>query len=140
MVALCCSFAGCGESLSVAPVKGKVLLDGKPLNKILVEFWPETIGPRSFAETDSEGNFELKTDDGLHDGAVVGAHRVTLTDAAVLGDKFLGRAAEQTDMTQGRKPRISIQLANVDTTPLKQTIVAGKTNEFELQATKAISR
>ncbi len=125
---------GCGDGIRIAPVQGTVSLDGKPLDKILVEFWPDTDGPRSFAETDSQGRFVLTTDDGKRAGAVVGTHKVTLTDASVLGDKFLGRAAETVDMTQGRKPRISVKLAGTDSTPLTQTVEAGKENNFEIKA------
>ncbi len=129
--------SGCGgDGIRYAEVEGTVELNGKPLDKILVEFLPESAGPRSFAETDSQGKFKLKTDDGKRDGAAVGTHRVTLKDAGVHGDKFMGRAAETVDMSQGRKPRISDRLANPETSKMTQTVVAGKKNEFKIEATK----
>ncbi|MEQ1827836.1 MAG: hypothetical protein ABL921_17885, partial [Pirellula sp.] len=107
-----------------------------PLDKILVEFWPETEGSRSFGETDSQGRFKLMTDDGKTAGASVGNHRIILKDSAVHGDKFMGRAAENVDLSNGRKPRISDKYGNPETTKLVQRVEAGKKNEFNLQTTK----
>ena len=111
-------------------------MNGKGLNKILVEFLPTSDGSRSFGETDSEGHFKLTTDDGKRIGATVGTHKVTLKDAAVLGDKFMGRkGAEEMDMAQGRKSRIDGMLGSPDTSKLTVTVDASKKNEFDLEAT-----
>ena len=130
--------SGCGDSGTKAvPVEGTVKLNGKGLNKILVEFLPTSDGQRSFGETDSEGHFKLTTDDGKRDGATVGTHKVTLKDAAVLGDKFMGRkGAEEMDMAQGRKSRISGKLGSPDTTKLTVTVDASKKNVFDLEASE----
>ncbi len=64
------TLVGCGGP-RIAPVEGTVTLDGKGLDKIYVEFWPQSEGPRSFGQTDEQGHFELKTDDGKTPGAVL---------------------------------------------------------------------
>jgi hypothetical protein len=80
---------GCGDGNSVAPVSGVVTLDGKPLADVRVSFQPigtgeaagrAELGMGSYATTDAEGKYTLKTADTDAEGAVVGAHRVTLSD------------------------------------------------------------
>ncbi len=128
---------GCGgDSVKVAPVEGTVKLDGKPIDKIMVEFWPVSEGPRSFGETDAQGHFKLMTDDGKREGAAVGNHKIILKDAGALGDKFMGRAGENVDLSQGKKPRISGKYAGPESTPISKTVEAGKKNDFEIEVTK----
>jgi hypothetical protein len=128
--------AGCGDGVKIAPVEGTVTLDGKPLDKVMVEFWPDAVGPRSFGETDSQGHFKLTTDDGKSEGAAIGLNRVTLKDLTLMGDKFMGREAEHVNLSEGKKPRISAKLAQTESTPISETVVAGKKNEFTIKATK----
>ena len=131
------SLAGCGgSSFDLAAVEGTVKLDGKPLEKIMVEFWPQSDGPRSFGETDSEGRFKLKTDDGKNDGASVGSHKVILKDAGALGDKFMGRAGEDVDMSKGKKVRIPAKYSSPETTSITKAVEAGKKNQFDIEVTK----
>jgi len=115
------AFVGCGGP-KIAPVEGTVTLNGQGLDKIMVEFWPTTEGPRSVAETDAQGHFELMLDDGKRKGAIVGNHKIVLKDASVYGDKFLGRAAENKDISGGRKPRIANNYTGADSTPLTQVV------------------
>jgi hypothetical protein len=77
--------AGCGRGPNLAPVQGRLLLDGKPLQNIQVTFIPDTnqnsFGPNSTGITDEDGHYELVCDDDdRRPGAVVGAHRITLID------------------------------------------------------------
>ncbi len=131
------AFTGCGgDGIQYVEVEGTVQQDGKPLERILVEFWPEGNGSRSIGETDANGHFVLATDDGKRKGASVGSHKVILKDSALHGDKFLGRAGEHVDMSQGRKPRISDKLANPETTSLSQKVEAGKKNSVTIEAAK----
>ncbi|MEQ1826365.1 MAG: hypothetical protein ABL921_10470 [Pirellula sp.] len=130
-------FVGCGgESVPTAAVEGTVKLDGKPLDRILVEFWPDAGGPRSMGETDAAGKFKLASEDGKGKGAVVGSHKVVLKDTAALGDKFLGREGEEVDMSKGKKPRISGKFASQDASPFNKKVEAGKTNQFDFDVTK----
>ena len=57
--------------------------------------------------------------------AVDGEHKVVLRDAAVNGGKLLGRAGEEVDLTEGRKPRIANKYTSIDQSGLTATITAG---------------
>jgi hypothetical protein len=133
---LCCS--GCNKGLEIVEVEGVITQDSQPLNRIMVEFWPENPGPRSIGTTDQEGRFSLMTDDGKHSGAVPGTHRIVLKDAAVLGDKFLGRAGEDVPMGEGRKPRIDGKYSNITTTPLTERVEAGEKKSVSIDAKKKL--
>ena len=127
---------GCSDGVKVVPAQGTVTLDGKPLDKLMVEFWPESEGFRSFGETDADGKFVLTTDDGEQQGASVGTHRVIVKDVSVLGDKFLGRAGENVRMGTGQKPRISTKFATPETTSLTVVVEASGANNFDIAVTK----
>jgi hypothetical protein len=70
----------------VADVEGVVKLGGKPLPHVRVQFMPDpekgTAGPISVGTTDEQGHFKLTCAD-LRPGAVVGWHRVVITDMQV---------------------------------------------------------
>jgi hypothetical protein len=76
--------AGCSSS-NIAPVAGRVTLDGKPLAGVHVSFQPiakageMNPGSGSYAMTDSEGQFKLLLVEGEQPGAIVGKHRVEIT-------------------------------------------------------------
>ncbi|MGQ9576856.1 MAG: hypothetical protein ACUVUC_16255 [Thermoguttaceae bacterium] len=94
MIGMACAFGavswlaigGCGKAgYKLAPVSGRVTLDGKPLANIHITFQPVAVGenlfpgPGSFGRTDSDGRFVLNVaDKPPRPGAVVGKHRVTL--------------------------------------------------------------
>jgi hypothetical protein len=80
---------GCNDKgYEVAEVDGVLLIDDKPGHKMLIEFIPDvdqgTTGPISTAQTDKDGRFTLVLNGGpgatTQKGAVVGQHRVTLSD------------------------------------------------------------
>lgn len=129
---------GCGgDGITIVPVEGTVTLDGQPLERIMVEFWPESEGPRSFASTDEQGHFVLTTDDGKRQGAALGTHRITLKDMTVYNDKFLGRAAENmTNNSSGKKNRIADKYSLATSTDLRQVVEKGKENVFALEVEK----
>jgi len=75
---------GCGgPDYELAPVSGRVTLNGKPLADIQVSFQPSHAGksapgPGSFGTTDADGRYSLKTvTEPPVQGAVVGRHVVT---------------------------------------------------------------
>ena len=75
--------AGCSSSAGLAPVSGKVTLDGKPLADAHVAFqpmagskMPKSAG--SFGVTNENGDFTLRTFDDERPGAAVGSHRVLI--------------------------------------------------------------
>jgi hypothetical protein len=131
---LLASVLGCGSGQSsTAVVEGKVTANGKPLDKVLVEFWPEGEGRRSLGETDSQGSYKLMTDDGKNTGAVIGTHKIVLKDSAALGEKFLGREGETEDLSKGRKSRIPPKYSSAETTPLSKRVEEGKVNQLDLE-------
>lgn len=68
---------GCsGDEITLAPVVGKIVNDGKPLSYALVEFFPDQ-GRTCTGITDAEGKYQLKHGD--DEGAVVGGGRVQIT-------------------------------------------------------------
>ena len=68
---------GCSGGPAINEVEGVVTSNGKPLEKIQVNFYPNIDGPSSSALTDSSGKFVLNTIDS-RSGAVVASHKVTL--------------------------------------------------------------
>jgi hypothetical protein len=114
---------GCSSGLPMAEVEGQILVNGKPGDKIRVEFHPDevkgTIGPSSVAETDAEGRFSLSYVNpayGQGSGAVVGWHRVVLQDL---------RLAES-ETGQGVPVRFPSDYSMISTTPLEQEVKEGK--------------
>lgn len=78
---VCCLISGCGSGRKPTfPVKGRVLVDGKPPNELFVHFWPtEKNDPKSirpFAQTNENGEFELNSYV-TGDGAPMGEFIVT---------------------------------------------------------------
>jgi hypothetical protein len=116
----------------MAEVEGTVKKDGKPLDQVQVEFWPEGSGPRSIAVTDASGKYVLKSDDGKRAGAVVGSHRVVLRDAGVWGGR-VGRKTEGVDLAKGQKPRVSPLYGDAAKTPLKKSVAAGDKNTIDIE-------
>ncbi len=81
----CVLVSGCGgPGYEVAPVSGRITLNGKPIAEIHVSFQPSQEGnsepgPGSFGKTDAEGRYSLQTvAEPPRDGAVVGSHVVML--------------------------------------------------------------
>jgi hypothetical protein len=71
------------ERYTLVAASGVLKIDGRPAANVTLQFMPDVTrggkGPTSFATTDSEGRFQLKTFDG-RDGAAVGPHIVILAD------------------------------------------------------------
>jgi hypothetical protein len=79
-------FAGCGpKHPQMAPVKGKVLIDGQPLTFGSVGTLPPS-GRGAHGEIQPDGTFELFTY-GKHDGALVGLHKVSVAAYEQSGKK-----------------------------------------------------
>jgi hypothetical protein len=75
--------SGCGNKVQLVPVDGVLKIGGKPAANISIQFLPDVVkgsgGPTSYATTDADGKFRLKTYDG-QDGAVAGPHAIVLAD------------------------------------------------------------
>ncbi len=128
-------FAGCGDAgPQIVEVEGTVMMDGKPLEKVRVEFWPEKEGMQSTALTDDQGKFVMLTPDGVTKGVVIGKHKIVLRDLSIIKSPFLGRAGEDVDMTGGQKPRIAAKYTNPTLTDLQIDITAEKKDvKFEAE-------
>ncbi len=76
---------GCGKAgPKVAPVSGRVTLDGQPLADADVTFAPESAAAGSASQessgrTDAEGRYSLKTNQDKRDGAAIGTHKVRIS-------------------------------------------------------------
>lgn len=126
MAGVLCS-AGCGKGPPpMVEVEGTVQLDGKPLEKVRVEFWPVKDGTQSAGLTNEQGKFVLIALDGATKGTSVGKHKVVLRDLSIVEDQFYGRAGADIDLTAGKKPRIAHKYSNVTLTPLEFDITDAK--------------
>src|SRR2546421_8436792 len=90
---------GCKEEpYAVAPVSGRVTLNGKALANCEVMFQPVHTsgnynpGPGSYGITDADGRFTLKLIGKESAGAVVGKHKVRFTMHVEAGDPSDDRA------------------------------------------------
>src|SRR5262249_54064491 len=79
------AFAGCNsEPYRVAPVTGRVTLDGKPVPQLAVMFQPVATdgntnpGPGSYGVTDADGRYSMKLVGKETPGAVIGKHKVRM--------------------------------------------------------------
>jgi hypothetical protein len=70
---------GCSNTSGpqVAPVHGRVTLNGKPLPLADVHFMPESGGRESTGRTDADGHYELAYKRG-QSGAILGTHTVRI--------------------------------------------------------------
>jgi hypothetical protein len=125
--------AGCGEGPpELVDVEGTILLKGKPLEKVRVEFWPLNNGPQSSALTDDQGRFVLMASEGAEKGAILGKHKVVLRDVSIFKGEFMGRAGADVDMTKGEKPRIASKYTNVMKTTL-ETEITGEQRDLKFE-------
>jgi hypothetical protein len=70
--------SGCGpKGLDLAPVRGRITLDGKPIANAGVGFISPSAAHPATANTDSDGNYRLRTL-AANDGAVVDDYVVTV--------------------------------------------------------------
>ncbi|MBI3465045.1 MAG: carboxypeptidase regulatory-like domain-containing protein [Planctomycetes bacterium] len=88
LAAACILLSGCGETkpYGVAPVSGRVTMDGQPLADARVTFFPQRAAgvntaesaPEAMGVTDADGHYQLKTvfDD---EGAAPGPSRVVIS-------------------------------------------------------------
>jgi hypothetical protein len=80
IVPLTLFIAGCGRGTGpeLAPVSGRITLDGKPIEAAHIEFTPVIDGRPSAATSDSSGYYTLFYK-GSIEGARLGEHDVTMT-------------------------------------------------------------
>jgi hypothetical protein len=79
-----CLVLGCGRSSGLAPVRGKITLNGRPLPNARISFQPiergsVAPGVGSFAQADENGEYDLAPIDGKGRGALIGKNRVEIS-------------------------------------------------------------
>jgi hypothetical protein len=109
-------FAGCGQGgPEVAPVSGRVTLDGMPLETADVIFQPEGSKSPSFGRTDKDGRYELGYKRGVA-GAIIGPHTVSI--------------AVNTEITRG--PQLVPARYRINS-ELRREVESGKDNVFDFE-------
>jgi len=127
--------AGCSPSgPAFAPVNGRLTSQGKPVAEVQVEFWPDVTGPRSIGMTDADGRYSLTSDDGEHEGAVVGSHKVVLVDLIAYGKVPITKPRD-IEKINLKSARIGPQFSNPNQTKLKKEVASGKENTIDLEVT-----
>lgn len=98
---------GCGQSVpEVAPVKGHVTLDDKPLAHAKVEFQPDDMKPPSTSATGDNGEYQLVYKRGV-EGARLGHHRVHITatsepNAPVIPNRYNTQSKLEAEVKPGQ--------------------------------------
>jgi hypothetical protein len=137
---------GCGKSgPAMAEVEGLVTVDGKPAPQLKVEFQPEPrqdgVPPyRSSAFTDEAGRYRLTCETRLS-GALVGKHRVTVTDLrsqpdpGALPDPSRANPQSPPKVAASKKPgpRVPDSYGRFETTQLRQEVRAGGVQTINLE-------
>ena len=71
--------AGCGKSgPEIAPVSGRIKVDGQPMENVDIVFQPEDSRSPSYGRTDKDGHYTLGYKRGV-EGALVGSHGVSIS-------------------------------------------------------------
>jgi hypothetical protein len=122
---------GCGRNgPPMAPVKGRILLDGKPIEGAAVGFMPVGGGPVASATSDADGCFTLSTMN--RPGAPIGEHVVTVTKVRQLGLNPDGSIAPGGVKTKWLVPR---KYSKPTTSDLKAVVEEdGLERDFELSS------
>ena len=115
-ILFCLLIAGCGSGNNLATVRGRVTLNGRPLEGALVEFQPTaTGGSPSSGTTDAEGRYELMyTFD--TPGATPGEHAVSIRT----GGTFLDNEGREADRPERVPAKYNTQ------TELQRTVEPGR--------------
>jgi hypothetical protein len=146
--------ASCGcqrePTFEYGAVSGKVTKNGAPLPGIRIVFYADlesgTRGPRAFARTDAAGEYHLRTDAGK-DGAVLGTHRVCLTESgkapAFIAQRFakdpgklekLAAKFPQGDSQSTGAESVPYSYSQIAETPLRATVHPGsQTIDFQVR-------
>lgn len=109
--------SGCGkDGPRVVKVTGTVTRAGKPVDKLMVNFYPDA-GRPSWGITDKDGHYTLNYERG-RDGAITGAHRVWVKVQATTAKEEAAIASGAVSL----HPQMSAILSkygNEKTTPLR---------------------
>ena len=143
--------SGGGDRPATYEVTGQVAYNGKPLEGASVSFWAENSSRAAEGTTDTEGKFSLSTFE-LNDGAIPGAHKVTVTKlteaqktAATNAPPPANDASQMGSMAKNyldtmnknkarkEKPAVPAIYGSPATTPLNAEVKAGGNEPFVFQ-------
>lgn len=105
-LSLAVCIAGCGKSgPELAPVSGRVTIDGKPMANVDVTFQPDEMRPASYGRTDASGHYALGYKKGVQ-GALLGQHTVRIrtldTNAPHVAAKFNSQSELRREVKAGQ--------------------------------------
>ena len=139
---------GCGkDGPAIAPVKGLVTVNGKPIEGVQVSFSIKNASRVSVGVTNEKGEFELTTLN-TNDGAFAGENLVAIQqmskdtasvvpgmdpEAMKLGKTdFKGpeQSMEKSNKAKSQNATIPPMYGNPEKSGLKRTVVLGEKNEF----------
>ncbi len=121
---------GCGGSTDAPPLaqsEGSVSFEGKPLDGATVSFIPANGRPAS-GFTDDNGHFVLTTSQ-EGDGALIGAHTVTIT-------KTKPKAGQENNAYAEHVSVIPKKYGDLKKSDLTATVKTGEKNEFSFELKK----
>lgn len=133
------TLAGCGSASagpkaeSLAPVRGCVTLDNKPIEGAMVFFIPQAskMGDGAIGMTDAIGNYEATT--GGATGAPLGTYKVTISRLVDPTGKPVVATLETPPANLGARESILPKYSDHAATTLKCTVAAGGgTFDFKL--------
>lgn len=133
------TLAGCGSAAaspkaeSLAPVKGCVTLDNKPIEGATVIFMPQgsKMGDGAVGVTDSSGNYEAKA--GGATGAPLGIYKVTISRLIDPFGKPVVATLETPPATLGARESMPLKYSDHAVSALKCSVAAGGgTFDFKL--------
>lgn len=118
---------GCGSGSSdIGTVEGVVTLDGNPVDRATIIFYPPT-GRSSFGYTDENGHYSL-VHSRKNNGALIGNHRVTISTE--IEKDYLNGAN-----TDARKETMPAKYLDPEKTDLTGTVNSGSNEiDFELKS------
>lgn len=134
------AFVGCGGDTGPAlyPVTGTVTYNGTPVEGATVAFHGETATKLATGTTDSQGRFELTTNE-PGDGAVAGKHTVsvskTVTSGAASGTASMEEAMENPAGPAESKNELPAKYADPGMSQLSFTVSETETNDFDVPLT-----
>lgn len=119
---------GSGDTPDLAPVEGRVTLDGEPLANADVEFQPIGQGAPSYGYTDEDGRYHLQYSTNEY-GAIPGDHVVRITTA---GEIFNEQTYESSWSPEKVPARYNV---NAHETPEMKKEVESGSNEINFELT-----
>ncbi len=146
-LSLCMLVAGCGDpGIGAIPVEGTVLVDGEPMEGVMVTFHPDSAGGRAASgRTDASGNYKLTTEIN-GDGALAGSYKISVSKHVNAEDdlpaevdpndeKSLDAIYSKVDSRkkQASKNFIGPRYENHMGSGLTATVESGKENKFDFE-------